>query len=158
MSWFGGDLKKLEDQKKGGTPIGTNISFVGGVAGIGKSMYGQQNIAIGYNQVDEKTFTIFTDDSGEWMRWQDKTCKAQIKVSAEWIKLNPEMLADQHPLDFGKVVDVGDKEDLAELQAQYEEHIKQSPWLQKLRRDYDEIVDKHKVFDAIKGAAEDAQD
>jgi len=143
-----------------GSPVqnGGSITINGGGTG---NLPGNQNITIGptsakyqssygLNQLDSE-FTIFSEDSGEWMRWAHKSQKAEFKICGEWFVVQPKAMPDRHPLDFGSAIDSTGKEDLDEIRVQYETHIKKTPWLQKLRKDYDELLEKHKLFDAIRG-------
>jgi len=138
-------------------PVGGNITITGGV---NKSASGNQNIVIGnqganyggsYIPHPTNPFTVFRDNSDEWMRWKHESEKAEIKISDGWVVLEPAGFKGMHHLDLGAAVDTKGKEDLTEIREQYEEHIKNSPWLERLRNDYDDLVEKHKLFDAIRG-------
>ena len=140
---------------------GLGNSGVGGQITIrgGSGSTGNKNIAIGANagyggayiaQPDNE-FTIISGDSGEWMRWVHATQKAEFKLSDDWFVIKPEGMADRHPLDFGSAIDLTGKEDLNEIRLEYETLIKNIPRLRKLRKGYNELLEKHKLFDAIRG-------
>jgi len=101
--------------------------------------------------IPANTFTVFNNDSGEWMRWEHQSQRAEIKLGENWVTLHHDSMTNMHPLDFGASIDTKGKEDLGEIREQYEKHMASSPWLQKLRDDYNRLVEKHKLFDAIKG-------
>lgn len=150
-----------------GSPGGTGGSASpGGVAGGGSvvlsgskisgqggqiTIRGGTNYGGSYIGQPETVFTVFNEDTGTWMRWVHKTEKAELKLGNNWVVLKPAGRASIHPLDLGSFVDTKGKEDLDEIRAQYEKHIKRTPWLQKLRDEYDVLLEKHKLFDAIKG-------
>ena len=91
-------------------------------------------------------------ENTEWLTWEANTNIVKGKLQGEkWVQIDPDRFTNLHPLDLGNAVLTGAKEDLEEIQVQYEEHIKSSPWLQKLRQDYDDAMEQHKLFDAIKG-------
>ena len=77
--------------------------------------------------------------------------KTDIKINGKWFTFNPKKLEESHPLDFGNLVETELKDDLLEIREQYEQHIKSSPWLQKLRQNYDKLLAKHELFAVIKG-------
>lgn len=132
-------------KKKGGT-----LKLTGNV------ITGQHNIAIGHSVAAPATHTVFTEESSEWMRWCHNENKAEIKLSNYWYVIDPKPLNEKHPLDMGPAIITEGKEDLEAIRDQYEKHIASSPWLQKLRRDYDALEEKHKLFDAIRGSDDDA--
>ena len=144
---------------KANSGAGGNITISGGVGGSGST--GNKNIAIGpsaglnyggaYIAQPDNEFTVFSGDSGEWMRWVHATQKAEFKLSDDWFVIKPEGMADRHPLDFGSAIDLTGKEDLNEIRLEYETLIKNIPRLRKLRKGYNELLEKHKLFDAIRG-------
>lgn len=121
----------------------------------GHAQHGSYNIAIGVPSIPAPVFINGgTIEQTDWMTWEQGSNKVQLKLSDEWITIDPDRLMTKHPLDLGVAIKTGSKADLTEIREQYEQHIASSPWLQKLRREYDEAAEKHKLFDAIKGDAD----
>ena len=103
------------------------------------------------NVSDQNSYIMRCSENKDWMRWKSGSNTTEIRLSNIWTRIKTENLYNKHPLDFGNTLDTEGKEDLNEIVAQYEKHIQSSPWLQKLRREYNDVLEKRKLFAAIKG-------
>ena len=128
-------------------PSGGNIK----ITGVKNSS--QYNIAIGHNAGSAQTkVNITANDPGEpWFRANPDYSDQEINTSKGMKSVSPGNFKNLHPIELGEVIDYKNKQEMEELMQEYRRHIEASPWLQKLIKQYDELAEKHKLLDAIRG-------
>lgn len=110
---------------------------------------GKQHIGVALAPANNN-ITSFRGEGTEWARWDHNSCTMEVLLKGQRHTIDPQHIIGKHPLDVGAGTTY-EKEhrDLAVIREKYEAMVKLEPTLADLRRDYDDLLEKYKIIDAL---------
>ena len=104
----------------------------------------------------EAAFSVFNNNHVDWLRWDNTAEMMEVRLNGRMFEIDPATIMIRHPLDVG----AGTKDeagDLAAIRKRYECALENNQTLRALRDEYDDLLEKYDILDAIDTGKDNAK-